>query len=86
MSKTLTHCVGDGFTLSSRKGKCGVSDGQFACGSGVSTATVFTAADGDLAYEGNTTFYADSVPSGTTQGTVYTSGHDVQFVVTWKSA
>lgn len=76
---------GDGFTLSSSKGKCAISSGQLTCGSSVSTATVFTAVDGDLAYDGNTAFYADSVPSGTTQGTVYTSDHDVQFVITWSA-
>lgn len=76
---------GDGFTLSSSKGKCGISDGELTCGSSV-TATVFTAQDGDLAYDGKTTFFADSVPSGTTQGKVYTGDHDVQVSITWKSA
>ncbi|KAB2572817.1 Ribonuclease T2 [Lasiodiplodia theobromae] len=77
---------GDGFTLSSSKGKCGIADGELTCGSGVSDATVFTAADGKLAYEDSTAFYADTVPSGTTKGVVYTSDHDVAIAITWTSA
>lgn len=77
---------GDGFTLSSSKGKCGIADGELTCGSGVSTATVFTAADGKLAYEDSTAFYADKVPSGTTQGVVYTGDHSVEIAITWTSA
>ncbi|KAF2144502.1 uncharacterized protein K452DRAFT_325066 [Aplosporella prunicola CBS 121167] len=77
---------GDGFTLSSSKGDCGIADGALTCGSGVSEATVFTADGGNLAADNSTAFYADKVPSGTTQQTVYTEERDEQLVITWKSA
>ncbi|KAF2086287.1 ribonuclease M [Saccharata proteae CBS 121410] len=76
---------GDGFTLSSSKGDCAVSDGEFTCGSSVRDATVFTALDGDLAYDGSTAWYADSVPSGSTQATVYSEEKSTEFVITWGS-
>ncbi|CAG8976082.1 hypothetical protein HYALB_00002360 [Hymenoscyphus albidus] len=63
---------GNGVTLKSSKGSCGVVNSAFTCGSGV-TATVFTSNDGHLAYSGSTTFYATAVPSGSTQATVYTT-------------
>ncbi|KAK4960339.1 Ribonuclease T2 precursor (RNase T2) [Elasticomyces elasticus] len=67
---------GDGFTLSSSKGRCGIVSGALTCSSAVSSATVFSADGTTLAYDGASTFYADSVPSGTTQGTVFAEdGH-----------
>ncbi|OCK82429.1 ribonuclease T2 [Lepidopterella palustris CBS 459.81] len=75
---------GSGFTLSSSKGKCAISSGALTCGSSVSTATVFTALNGDLAYSGSTTFYATSVPSGSTQATVYTTSKATSLVIAWQ--
>ncbi|KUJ21753.1 ribonuclease T2 [Mollisia scopiformis] len=75
---------GSGFTLKSSKGSCGISSGTFTCASGV-TATVFTASNGLLAYNGATTFYATAVPSGSTQATVYTSSKSVSVTFQWES-
>jgi ribonuclease T2 len=77
---------GDGFTLKSSKGDCAVSDGKLTCGSGVSSASSFTSDGSSLTYSGESTFYADAVPSGSTQGTVYTgnSGHDVSLTIEWR--
>ncbi|TKA80219.1 hypothetical protein B0A55_04162 [Friedmanniomyces simplex] len=62
-----------GFTLSSSKGSCAIVSGALTCGSSVSSATSFSADGNSLAYEGATTFYADSVPSGTTQASLTTN-------------
>lgn len=77
----------DGFTFKSSKGNCAVSDGKLTCGAGVSSASSFSADGSSLAYNGKSSFYADAVPSGTTQGTVYTSndGHDVSLTIKWQS-
>lgn len=42
--------------------------------------------DGKLAYNGNTTFYADKPPKGYTQSDVFaTQGeHPVELEITWK--
>jgi ribonuclease T2 len=78
---------GDGFTLTSSKGKCAVQNDVFSCASSIETATVFTADGSDLEYDDSTTFYADAVPSGSTQGKVYTSadGHDVSLTIQWQN-
>lgn len=76
---------GSGFTLKSSKGSCGVVSGAFTCGSGV-TATVFTASGSNLMASGSTAFSADSTPSGSTQGTVYSgSSHSVSLTIAWES-
>jgi len=75
---------GDGFTLKSSKGSCGITSGAFSCGSGV-TATVFAASGEDLTYSGSTSFYADAVPSGSTQQTVYTSSKSTSVTFQWQS-
>ncbi|ETS78178.1 hypothetical protein PFICI_10240 [Pestalotiopsis fici W106-1] len=77
---------GSGFTLKSSKGSCGIVSGVFTCGSGV-TATVFTASGSNLMASGSTAFSADSTPSGTTQGKVYSgSSHSVSLTIEWGSA
>ncbi|CAG8956125.1 hypothetical protein HYFRA_00012042 [Hymenoscyphus fraxineus] len=76
---------GNGVTLKSSKGSCGVVNSAFTCGSGV-TATVFTSNDGHLAYSGSTTFYATAVPSGSTQATVYTTSKTVSVQFLWQSS
>ncbi|KAG8965755.1 ribonuclease T2-like [Tulasnella sp. 419] len=66
---------GNGFILTSSKGKCAIVSGALSCDSSVSSATVFTATSSSgkllLTYGGSTAFTADSVPSGTTQVTLY---------------
>jgi ribonuclease T2 len=74
---------GEGFTLSSSKGKCAISSGALTCGSGASDATVFTASNGNLAYDGSTTFYADALPTGSTQASVHTGSGKVELTITW---
>lgn len=75
-----------GFTLKSSKGDCGFSDGELVCSGDVSEPSIFTADGNSLVYEGKTSFYADAVPSGSTQGTVYTGdqGHEVSLEIEWQ--
>ncbi|KAF2758254.1 ribonuclease M [Pseudovirgaria hyperparasitica] len=75
---------GSGFTLSSSKGPCAIQSGTLTCASGT-TATVFTSDNGKLASGGSSTFYADSVPSGSTQQKVYTSSHATSLTITWQA-
>ncbi|GAB1730813.1 hypothetical protein NU195Hw_g1747t1 [Hortaea werneckii] len=80
---------GDGdFTLTSSKGNCAISDGALTCGSSVSSATAFSSDGSRLVYNGEDTFYADGVPSGTKQGTVYTddSSHDTSLTIQWQTS
>nr|POE48895.1 ribonuclease t2-like [Quercus suber] len=77
---------GSGFTLTSSKGKCAISSGALTCSSSVSSGTVFTADGNSLVYNGGETFYADSVPSGSSQSTVYTSSsHSTSLSIQWQS-
>ncbi|KAI7014820.1 hypothetical protein KC355_g4547, partial [Hortaea werneckii] len=75
------------FTLTSSKGNCAISDGALTCGSSVSSGTTFSSDGSRLVYNGGDTFYADGVPSGTTQGTVYTddSSHDTSLTIQWQT-
>lgn len=75
-----------GFTLKSSKGDCAISAGKLVCGSNVSEPSSFTADGNSLVYEGKTTFYADNVPSGSEQDTVYSGaeGHDVSLTIEWQ--
>ncbi|RPB00769.1 ribonuclease T2 [Choiromyces venosus 120613-1] len=73
-----------GFTLTSSKGNCGIASGAFSCGSGV-TATVFMASGGSLAVSGSTAFYANAVPTGTTQATVYTTSKATSLTIVWQA-
>ncbi|TVY48482.1 Ribonuclease T2-like [Lachnellula occidentalis] len=75
---------GSGFTLKSSKGPCGISSSAFTCASGT-TATVFTAKGGLLSYNGDTTFYAAAVPSGSTQESISTSSKSVSVSFQWQS-
>lgn len=77
----------DSFTLRSSKGACGVVDGAFTCGSGVSEGQAFSAEDGKLAYEGSAEFSADGTPSGTQQVVVSAGGEgSVGVQVGWEGA
>ncbi|EME78020.1 uncharacterized protein MYCFIDRAFT_168568 [Pseudocercospora fijiensis CIRAD86] len=76
---------GDGFTLKSSKGSCGLVSGALTCGSGV-TSTVFTHDGSTLQYGGSSAFSADSVPSGSTQAKVYSgSSHSAAITIQWGS-
>ncbi|KAI5361631.1 Putative ribonuclease T2 [Septoria linicola] len=76
---------GDGFTLKSSKGSCGIVSGALSCGSGV-FSTVFTADGNTLQAGGSDTFSADSAPSGSTQVKVYTgSSHSAGVTIQWQS-
>ncbi|KAF8910107.1 ribonuclease [Gymnopilus junonius] len=74
------------FTMTSSKGNCGVSGGEFSCGSGVSQTT-FSAVQGSsgtllLASGGSTAWSSDGVPSGSTVFTVFTgSGHSDDYTL-----
>lgn len=76
---------GSGFTLSSSKGNCGISDGIFSCSSSA-TSTVFTAVGSYLEASDSIIFSTDTTPTGSTQGTVYTgSTHAVKLALEWES-
>ncbi|KAJ3477064.1 hypothetical protein NLI96_g10720 [Meripilus lineatus] len=82
---TLTGSTSS-FTMSTSKGKCAVQSGQLTCGSGVSTASSFSAVTSGskllLAFSGSTAFTSDSTPSGTVQQTVFTgSSHSVDYTI-----
>lgn len=75
---------GSTFTLTTSKGKCEIqSDSSLTCASTVSSASSFGFDGTYLTYEGSSAFYASETPSGTTQGTVYTTAKDVSFQVYW---
>lgn len=66
------------------KGNCGVVSGAISCGSSV-TAGTFSLVNGLLAYNGQTTFYASEVPSGSDQASVYTSSKSYPVTFKWSS-
>lgn len=74
----------DSLTLKSSKGNCAVASGKLSCGAS-NTATTFSSDGWNLVFEDSDTFYADSVPSGSTQIDVYTEdGHDVSLSIEWQ--
>jgi len=77
---------GGDVTLKSSKGNCAIVNGALTCGASVSGATAFSTEDGTLSYDGQTTFYADGVPSGSKQSTVYSDdGHSTSLTIEWQS-
>lgn len=83
---TTASADGSTFTLKSSKGNCAIqSDSSLLCGSSVSSASTFSLDGGNLSYNGASTFYATSTPSGQEQATVYTSSQDVSFQITFKA-
>lgn len=77
---TLTGTT-DSFTMKSSKGSCGVSSGEFSCGSGVTASTFSTTTSGGeilLSFGGSTVFSSNAVPSGETQEAVFTGGNHAQ--------
>ena len=77
---------GNGFTLTSSKGKCAVQSSNLVCSSSVSTATIFTSSGSELVYSGSPSFYAGSVPSGSTQVTVSTSKLADSLTINWAAS
>ncbi|KAA1468104.1 ribonuclease T2 [Dentipellis sp. KUC8613] len=70
------------FKLTSSKGACGVSSGEFSCGSGSSSTFSAVSSGGNLllAFDGSTEFSSSAKPSGQDQETVFTgSSHAVTF-------
>ncbi|KAL2356086.1 ribonuclease T2-like protein [Cryomyces antarcticus] len=78
------RAAGDGFTLSSHKGSCAIVDGALTCAATVASGTVFGNLGGELAVAGNSTFFADAVPKGSGQGTVYTEERATRLSVVWQ--
>ncbi|EER29222.1 Ribonuclease Trv, putative [Coccidioides posadasii C735 delta SOWgp] len=74
---------GDGFTLRSSKGDCGIRNSVFECDTDVEPS-VFTADDEKLAFGGSSTFSADETPRGTTQVPIYTGGRSIELTIGWK--
>ena len=78
--------LGSGFTLTSSKGKCAISSSNaLTCSSSVTTAAVFTYDGTNLNYSGSAAFYATSVPTGTTQATVFTTSNTASLRITWQA-
>lgn len=75
---------GSGVTLSSSKGNCAIVSGVLSCASSVSSPTVFGVQGGMLAYGGSTTFYASSVPSGSTQAKVEVAQDNASLQIVWQ--
>lgn len=72
------------FTLTTSKGKCTVqSDSSLLCASTVTDASSFGYDGTYLTYDGSSTFYADQLPAGQAQGTIYTTPKAITFQATW---
>ncbi|KAL8765685.1 MAG: hypothetical protein Q9209_007323 [Squamulea sp. 1 TL-2023] len=76
---------GSGFTLTSSKGKCAVANNVLTCASSVTAPTVFTTVNGKLAYNGITSFYTGSVPTGSVQASVSVTQQATTLTIGWKS-
>jgi ribonuclease T2 len=77
--------AGNGFTLTSSKGNCGIVGGELTCGGSVKSATGFTSVNGTLAAGGNAVWSADKAASGSTQVPIYAGGdHAQQVTITWQ--
>ncbi|KAH8126179.1 ribonuclease T2 [Trichoderma asperellum] len=77
---------GTTFSLSSSKGKCAIlSDSSLSCGTSVSTASSFAYDGTHLTFQGSAQFYASAVPTGQTQGTIFTSAQAVSLAIAWNS-
>lgn len=79
---------GDDFTLASRKGECAIVRGALTCAPSITHASVFSGDGTTLSIGGNATFYADKIPHGWNQGTVYVAedGHATDLEIVWQSA
>ncbi|KAL9018708.1 MAG: hypothetical protein Q9185_004022 [Variospora sp. 1 TL-2023] len=82
---TTTNVLGEGFTLSSSKGKCAVANDILTCAATVTDSTVFGTVDGKLAYNGLTSFYTEAVPTGTVQAPIAVVQKATVLEIGWKS-
>lgn len=73
------------FTLSTSKGPCAIlADFSLSCASTVTTPSAFGYDGTYLTYAASNTFYAVALPSGTTQGTIYTKDQSgVTLQISW---
>ncbi|KEY73098.1 hypothetical protein S7711_10106 [Stachybotrys chartarum IBT 7711] len=77
---------GDAFALNTSRGKCEIlDDGSLFCDASVAVASEFGFDGTYLTYDGSNSFFADAVPSGQTQGTVYVVPKAVEFKATWSA-
>ncbi|CAJ2505687.1 Uu.00g130810.m01.CDS01 [Anthostomella pinea] len=80
---------GSGFSLSTSKGDCSAASGSLTCASSVESPGVFAAEGSALlnSAAGADDWFADSVPSGSTQGTVYAAegSHGTTLQLQWQS-
>ncbi|KAI4089345.1 MAG: hypothetical protein LQ344_005477 [Seirophora lacunosa] len=76
---------GSGFTLTSSKGKCAVANDILTCAATVTDAAVFGVVDGKLAYNGQTSFYTEAVPTGTVQAPVAVAERATTLEVGWRA-
>ncbi|KAI4182293.1 MAG: hypothetical protein L6R41_006076 [Letrouitia leprolyta] len=77
---------GSGFTLTSSKGKCAVSNNVLTCAASITAPTVFTTMDGRLVYNGSSNFYTGSVPTGSVQASVSVTQQATSLTIGWKGA
>ncbi|KAL9601259.1 MAG: hypothetical protein Q9219_002664 [cf. Caloplaca sp. 3 TL-2023] len=78
---------GPGFTLTSSKGKCAVSNNVLTCSAAITAPTVFSStADGKLAYNGSSSFYTGSVPTGSIQAAVSVAQQATTLTIGWKAS
>ncbi|KAL8886545.1 MAG: hypothetical protein Q9215_005767 [Flavoplaca cf. flavocitrina] len=77
---------GDGFSLTSSKGKCAVSNSVLTCSASVTDPTIFTAVADKLAYDGATDFYTNSVPTGSVQAAISVQQQATTLSIGWKSS
>lgn len=81
---TATPDAEGGFALRTSKGKCVIQDdSSLYCDASVATGSSFGYDGTYLTYAGSNTFYATELPSGNTQGKVFTTSQAVSFQATW---
>lgn len=76
---------GPGSTLKSSKGNCAIVNGALSCSGSNTNPTIFTNSYGNLAFSGSSTFYANSVPTGQQQSTVFTTSHAASLTIAWQA-
>ncbi|KAK7217691.1 hypothetical protein V2G26_005694 [Clonostachys chloroleuca] len=77
---------GKTFTLKTSKGNCAVKSDTLSCDTSNSSPSSFGFDGTYLTFGNSNTFYATDLPTGQTQGTVYTTPKSVSFQVTWKAS
>lgn len=76
---------GTTFSLTTSKGLCIVQDDALTCAESVSEGSAFGYDGAYLTYESANTFYAEALPTGQVQGTVYVVPKAVSFKASWTS-